>query len=47
MMPGGERASVYVARVERELRSFVSAVVKVAIRIATIVRGEKTKPDEK
>lgn len=44
-MPGGERASTYVARVERELRSFVNAVVTVAIRIAIIVRGERTTPD--
>lgn len=44
-MPGGERASAYVARVERELRSFVNAVVKVAIEITTIVRKERAKPD--
>lgn len=37
-MPGGERASEYVARVERELRSFVDAVINIAIRIAIILR---------
>jgi len=43
-MPGGERASVYVGRVEHELRSFVDAVVKIAIRIAIILRGKEAKP---
>lgn len=44
-MPGGERASAYVARVERELRSFVNALVTVAIQIVIILRKERTRLD--
>lgn len=37
-MPGGERATAYIARVEGELRRFVDAVVQIAIRIAVTLR---------
>jgi len=44
-MPGGERASAYIERVESELRSFVDAVVKIAIRIAMALQRGSTDAD--
>jgi len=44
-MPGGERATMYIERVEGALRSFVDAVVKLAIRIAAVLQEHRAESD--